>query len=414
MEIVTNVGMSHDSGDDEQGDVSVKLVDIKSCKILIVDDEMLIRELIKAQLSSAGFSTIDVAEDGLVGVKKISGTKPDLVILDIQMPGMNGIDVLKKIRANPDFDDMPIIVETGHDDKAFRNEVLRAGATDIISKPIDFKLLRLRVRTHLEHRLLVLSLKTYQQRVEQELQAARSMQLQLLPRERDILAIEEKYGVKLDWHYQASSELSGDCWGIHPINDSKFGVFIVDFTGHGVGAAVNTFRLHTVMKDLRRDTKSPARYLEMLNDQLIDLIPRGQFATINYSIIDVVKNTLTYASAGHTSPIMGYASRNEVFLGKPDGLPIGIKKSIKFEDHEVALEPDGFLFLYSDALIETPDEDAIPLDDDGLVELVYKTLSRWNENKADDKRPLERLLNDFYARSPVLPADDVTAIWVQR
>lgn len=409
MEIVTSVGASHSSGADEQGDVSVKLVDITACKILVVDDEMLIRELIKAQLSSAGFSAIDVAEDGLDGVNKISDTKPDLVILDIQMPGMNGIDVLKKVRADPDFDDMPIIVETGHDDKAFRNEVLRAGATDIISKPIDFKLLRLRVRTHLEHRLLVLSLKTYQQRVEQELQAARSMQLQLLPRERDILAIKEKYGVKIDWHYQASSELSGDCWGIHPITDTKFGVFIVDFTGHGVGAAVNTFRLHTVMNDLQPDIESPARYLEKLNDQLIDLIPRGQFATINYSIIDVEQNMLTYASAGHTSPIIETSSMNEVFLGKPDGLPIGIKKSVKFEDHAVALDPGGFLFLYSDALIETPDEEAISLEDDGLLKLVCKTLSQSNE-----KRPLEVLLNDFYARSPVLPSDDVTAIWVQR
>ncbi len=413
MEIVASIGTSHSSGHssgaNEQSDVSVKLVDIKACRILVVDDEMLIRELIKAQLISAGFSALDAAEDGLVGLQRINDTRPDLVILDIQMPGMTGIEVLKKIRANPDFDDMPIIVETGHDDKAFRNEVLRAGATDIISKPIDFKLLRLRVRTHLEHRLLVLSLKTYQQRVEQELQAARSMQLQLLPRERDIHAIEEKYGVKLDWHYQASSELSGDCWGVHAINDTKFGVFIVDFTGHGVGAAVNTFRLHTVMNDLQPDSESPARYLEKLNDQLIDLIPRGQFATINYSIIDVEKNTITYASTGHTSPIMGCSVTNDVFLGNPEGLPLGIKKSVQFEDHEVAMSPDGFLFLYSDALIETPDETGIPLEDDGLVKLVCDSLCQ-----SDEKRPLERLLNTFYARSQVLPNDDVTAIWVQR
>jgi len=413
MEIITGIGISnssiHGSGANEQSDVLVKLVDIKTCRILIVDDEMLIRELIKAQLTSAGFSALDAAEDGLVGLQRINDTRPDLVILDIQMPEMTGIEVLKKIRANPDFDDMPIIVETGHDDKAVRNEVLKAGATDIIPKPIDFKLLRLRVRTHLEHRLLFLSLKTYQQRVEQELQAARSMQLQLLPRERDIHAIEEKYGVKLDWHYQASSELSGDCWGVHPINDTKFGVFIVDFTGHGVGAAVNTFRLHTVMKDLKLNSESPARYLEMLNDLLIDLIPRGQFATINYSIVDVEQNMITYASAGHTSPIMGCSSTNSVSLGKPDGLPIGIKKTVSFEDHEVVLGPDGFLFLYSDALIETPDENAIPLDDDGLVKLVHKNLSQSGE-----KRPLEGLLNDFYTRSPVLPTDDVTAVWVQR
>ncbi|WP_120497184.1 PP2C family protein-serine/threonine phosphatase [Kiloniella sp. EL199] len=409
MEIITNAGSSHGSVGENQDDVSVKLVDVKTCHILVVDDEMLIRELIKAQLSSAGFVSIDVAEDGLAGIQRIKDTRPDLVILDIQMPGMTGIEVLKQIRADPVFDDMPIIVETGHDDKAFRNEVLHAGATDIISKPIDFKLLRLRVRTHLEHRLLFTNLKSYQQRVEHELEAARSMQLQLLPREHDILAVEEKYGIKLDWHYKPSSELSGDCWGVHPISDTSFGIFIVDFTGHGVGAAVNTFRFHTVVKDLEPDAENPARYLEKLNDQLIDLIPRGQFATVNYSIINVEKNTLTYASAGHTAPVMGAASINEVFLGIPDGLPIGIKKSIEFQDHEIALNPDGFLLLYSDALIETPDDNATPLEDDGLVKLVHKTLSQSSE-----KRPLEDLLNSFYARSEIPPNDDVTAIWIQR
>ncbi|MFD2206042.1 PP2C family protein-serine/threonine phosphatase [Kiloniella antarctica] len=409
MEIVRSIGSSHDTNSEHQGDKSAKLIDLQTCTILIVDDEFLIRELIRTKLSTAGFGAIEVAEDGLSGLNRINDTKPDLVILDIEMPSMNGIDVLKRIRANPNFDDMPIIVETAHDDKDFRNEVLLAGATDMISKPIDFELLLVRVKTHLEHRLLVNSLKSYQQRVEQELEAARSMQLQLLPREQDIQCVERMYGVTLDWHYQASSELSGDCWGMHPINDHKFGVFIVDFTGHGVSAAVNTFRLHTVMNDLQKDIESPGQYLAILNNQLIDLIPRGQFATINYSIIDVVNNTLTYASAGHTAPIVGCALTKDLSVGNPTGLPIGIKKSVKFEDHEIAFGDGDFLFLYSDALIETPGDTAPPLDDNGLVELVRETLTL-----PDKARRLESLLNTFYERSKVLPPDDVTAIWVQR
>lgn len=409
MEIFVNSDPSFGVGSAQQSDGLLAGIDLYACSILIVDDELLIRELIKAQLSVAGFTNIDVAEDGQAGLKRITDTEPDLVILDIEMPGMNGIEVLKSIRAEPHFDDMPIIVETGHDSTDFRNEVLRAGATNIISKPIDFELLLLRLRTHLEHRQLVRSLKSYQERVEKELEAARSMQLQLLPREKDIQKIVEKYGVKLDWHYQPSSELSGDCWGVHPIDDQKFGIFIVDFTGHGVGAAINTFRLHTVMKDIKFDMGSPARYLEVLNDQLIELIPRGQFATMNYSIVDIENNTLTYASAGHTAPIMGCAGTQEVSVGNPKGIPLGIKKSAEYVDHKFALTAETFLFLYSDALIETPGEDAKALDDEGLVDLVHETLALPNT-----KRPLDWLLNKFYSNLKSLPPDDVTAVWIQR
>ncbi len=380
-----------------------------SSVILVVDDEIVIRELIKAHLEAAGYVNIEMAEDGISGLDRILTDRPDLVILDIEMPGLNGIEVLTKVRANPDFEDMPIIVGTGHDQTAFRNEVLRAGATNIISKPIDFELLLHRVKTHLEYRFLLKSLKAYQLRIQQELEAARSMQMQLLPRGREIVELEQHYGVKLDWHYKPSSELSGDCWGIQAIDDHKFAVFVVDFTGHGVGSAVNTFRLHTVMKDIATDSESPARYLEALNVQLTDLIPRGQFATMNYAIIDVKGNRLTYASAGHTSPIIGDARTRELTVGDPSGLPLGISKSATYTDHELALNPGDFLFQYSDALIETPGDTSPPLEEEGLVDLVDKAFT-----KAESTGALKWLLETFYGLSDIPPSDDVTAVWLQR
>ena len=110
------------------------------------------------------------------------------------------------------------------------------------------------------------------------------------------------YGVRLDWHYQPSSELGGDWWGVHAIDDDKFSVFVVDFSGHGVGSAINTFRMHTVLDDLKSLSARPAQYLSVLSDMLFSLLPRGQFATMLYAVVDVLENTVVYASAGHTAP----------------------------------------------------------------------------------------------------------------
>lgn len=409
MEITANIGPSANNNTTDPSDDPLLSDEMYACKILIVDDELLIRELIKSYLNSAGFNDTIIAEDGLTGVRRISDADPDLVILDIEMPGINGIEVLEIVRANSKFDDIPIIVQSAHEETEFRNEVLRAGATILISKPIDFDLLLDRVRNLLQHRLLVQSLKSYQKRVQQELEAARSMQMQLLPREREIEKIEHKYGVTIDWHYQPSSELSGDCWGVHSIDDHKFGIFIVDFTGHGVGSAVNTFRLHTIMGDTQLSPNSPGEYLMRLNKQLIELIPRGQFATMNYSIVDVEANTLTFASAGHTSPIFGKMTDEKMSLGDPSGVPLGIIRTAEYTDHEISFDPDNILFLYSDALIETPGEHSPPLEDDGLIELVGESLAL-----PATKKPLQWLLNIFYARSKILPDDDVTAVWIQR
>jgi len=266
-----------------------------------------------------------------------------------------------------------------------------------------------RVRTHLEHRLLVKSLKVYQNRVNQELAAARTMQLQLLPNETEIKRIEAQYNVTLDWHYKPSSEIGGDWWGIHSIDNNKFGLFVADFSGHGVGSAINTFRLHEIMRDLSLEPNSPARYLVKLNDILTDMIQRGQFATMNYAIIDVQANAMTYASAGHTPPMIGCAKSKTVTMGDPRGTPLGIKKSINYVDHTIPLKRDGFLFLYSDALTESHDANQEPLGEEGLMEIVQSTLSFPAE-----EQPLETLLDKFYSRSRTPPTDDVTALWLQR
>lgn len=378
--------------------------------ILVIDDESVICEFIKACLMSVGFTNIKIAHDGLTGLNLFLESKPDLVILDLQMPIMDGFELLKTLRSESAYDDIPIIVQTAMDSTGDRNAALKAGATNIISKPLDFDILIHRVEGHLEHRLLVQNLKTYRQRVQQELDAARSMQLQLLPRPKDINEIESAYRLQLDWHYHSSSELGGDWWGIKPIDDNHFAIFAADFTGHGVGAAINTFRLHMIMSDITFLSNQPSQYLGELNDLLVERIPRGQFATMFFAVIDIGNDTLTYASAGHTSPMIGSTKTGDLHVGDPSGLPLGIKKAIEYTDHTFPFNPDDVLFVYSDALIETAGSDNQPaLDGDVFTAWVRQTMCQ-----TETTPPLAWLLDKFYAYADGPPPDDVTTIWVRR
>ena len=380
---------------------------IKS-KILVVDDSKSICKLIEVYLRATGFQNITFAYDGRDGLEKINGNKPDIVILDMNMPIMNGMEVLKVVRADPQFDDMPIIVQTAQDGYEDRNEALRNGATNLISKPIDSDVFITRVRFHLERQDMIKNLKAYHQRVEDELDAARSMQYQLLPSQKEVTEIEKQFNVTLNSHFQPCSELGGDYWGKQYISAKRVGIYNVDFSGHGVGAAINTFRLHSMMSKMPFPHDDPASYLKEINDALVDLIPKGQFATMVYAIVDQETDRVIYSASGSTSPIFGHCDNKELITGDASGIPLGITLSAKYTNREVAFPPGSFMFLYSDALIETPGKKSSVLGEEGLVKLVKRSL------KAKTENTLEAVLKKFFRLSVAQIPDDLTAIWLQR
>jgi sigma-B regulation protein RsbU (phosphoserine phosphatase) len=148
------------------------------------------------------------------------------------------------------------------------------------------------------------------------------MQLQLLPRINHIKAIEIAYELQIDLHNRPSSEL----WVIKALDISRFAVFAVDFSGYGVGAALNTFRLSALMKDVHLISKSPSNYLSILNVMLSELIPLGQFSTMNFAIINVDANTVTYSSAVDKPQIIQNPSSGNVIVCEDNGRSLGIEK----------------------------------------------------------------------------------------
>jgi phosphoserine phosphatase RsbU/P len=343
---------------------------IRDARILIADDEPLSCRLLAGILQKQNFRNLRFAEGGKAALDLVHTFRPDLVLLDMQMPDIDGLEVCRRVRACSDFVDMPILVQTATVDRRGMGELFAAGASDFLSKPINPSELVARVLVHLERRNLLRELREYRARISQELDAARRMQFELLPSPSGQQEIAFAAGLRIGSYNQSSSEIGGDLWGLLPIDDSRFGVFLADFTGHGVTAALNTFRLHALIHEYKSLHDEPAQLVSMLNERLVRLLPRGQFATFLYAVIDHAAGEWKFASAGAPPPIITDGLYGPSCLLESSGVPLGIAGGVEYEQHRHRFTSDSRLLLFSDGLPEFPDVSGGRIGEPGLVDAI--------------------------------------------
>ena len=218
-----------------------------------------------------------VDRDGLAGA---AAEAPHLLLLHAGLPGF-GPGLLAGLRAEAHLCDVPILVLGRFAGSHHRRALMQAGASDLLARPLTLAELSARLSVHLENRRLdrslqevIRSLRTYHHGAMQRMALAREMQLGLLPDATACRLLESRYGITLDSHFESSSELGGDLWGARPLDDQRFGLFLCDFTGHGVAAALNTFRLHALLARTDLPADDPAETLAALNALLVGLLPR--------------------------------------------------------------------------------------------------------------------------------------------
>ncbi len=380
---------------------------INGCRVLIVESDALICKLIQTRLEIEGIPNIEIAHDGKAGLKKLSEFDPDLIILDINIPVLDGREVLRLIRAKPRYKNLPVIIESAFGTEDDREELMEMGATNIIAKPINHTLLARRVRVHLEHQLLIRNLRDYRKRLSQELEQARNMQADLLPSSLEIETIAEKHGLKIDHFYRPSSELGGDFWTIQSMDKDRIALLMIDFTGHGIGASINTFRLNMILKTISPLGKTPGQFLGRINTELCRILRPTEFATAFFGILNTTARTFDYAAAGSPPPMIAAPQTMDVFVGDSRGLPLGIVDGTVFTEHHLALDAGSEVILLSDAFSETNHKNGAPVGNEGIVELIKSGFADTTRLPATEA---------FYARYTAViaqpPQDDMTLIWL--
>jgi len=359
-----------DTVDPLEGLTPLAMITPEAGKILVVDDNRVNCQLLTAILERARFAHVISAGDGVEALQRIDAETPDLVLLDLMMPNLDGFEVTRRLRDNPLTVMLPILVQSSLDRPEDRARAFAAGATDYVSKPINAVELISRVRVHLQHRFLVRSLQQYRQATENELALARGMQQQLLPGRRNRWSTSLADGQRLEACFTPSSELGGDLWGGARDATGRPIVWMADFSGHGAGAALNTFRLHAILKRLDIEQLTPNAFLQAINNRLCPLLPPGQFCTMLVGVFDAAADRFIYASAASTKPLVWVDHDVGIQEGDNSGLPLGLLPSAQYECRTLDWPPGAQAFLYSDAAVELPLPDGGVLDEDGLLSLV--------------------------------------------
>ncbi|MFD1623723.1 PP2C family protein-serine/threonine phosphatase [Azospirillum griseum] len=376
-------------------------------RVLIADNSRFNRRTLARFLQWIGIDKVAFATDGPELMDQIEAFDPDLLMIDAQLPPIDGMALCRILRANPRWRDLPILMQSTRQTDQIRSLCFQAGATDLLAKPINPGECVARVRYHLERRAMVRELRAFHERVERDLKQARSMQLALVPDSEWLEAMAGRNGLRIDPVFQTSHEVGGDFWTAFEIGGGQVGVFVADLSGHGIASAINAFRLHTLLtRTPAEELRDPARLMTQLNQRLTDILTVGQFATAFYGVIDPARDTLLYAAAGAPNPLLG--SRGGFRTLDASGMLLGAFADAEYETRVTRFLPGDTLFLYSDGLTEARDRSDTMLGELGLADLVEEAV------RTAPEHPFPWLMARFAERFGTGLYDDLTALWIAR
>ena len=353
----------------------------KNAKVLVVDDEPRNVRLLSMILKTQGYDVLQ-GYSGEEALEKVETESPDLILLDIMMPRMNGYEVCKRLREAEHTEAIPIVMITalrGLDEKI---KALDIGADDFISKPFDKLEVLARIRTLLRVKYLHDELVSAQKKLKEqnkllkdELEMAREVQQALLPKE-----MEMPQGLEFYHQYLPTLDVGGDFFDIAKISPSSIGVFIADVMGHGAQPALITVLIKTLLSELVHESQNPAGLLSELNQRYNALVRQmGIFTSAFYLTIDVNKQEVVFSNAGHPPPLLICKENLELKeLPKESGLALGLAGDYNYQNHERKLKRGDTIFLYTDGLFDVKNQNGKVFGLENLKSIVANNLKLKN------------------------------------
>jgi len=337
--------------------------------ILVVDDTPANLQVLAGMLKDRGYKVRPVPS-GKLALLAARRDPPDLILLDIDMPEMNGYEVCEHLKADETLMGIPVIFISALTEQLDKVKAFAIGGVDYLTKPFQMEELHARVETHLKLRQLQMALEEtngrlakVNDRMSRDLKAAAKIQETFLPR-----AVPRVPGMDFAWSYRPCDELGGDGLNVFPLGDDRVGLYILDVSGHGVASALLSVTLSRLLSPpsapssiLIRgggvadglDLTPPAEVAARLNRLFPFDSATEQFATMVYGILNVATGEFRYVSAGHPGPVHLPSDADPVILESP-GSPIGLANDA-YEERSVRLGSGDRLYLYSDGVPEAMD-----------------------------------------------------------
>jgi len=332
--------------------------------VLIVDDNLINLQILGAILKKNGYATA-VTKNGIQALDFIQTTKPDIILLDIIMPEMDGFETCKKLKEDKNTKDIPVIFITSLTDACDKVEAFKIGGVDYITKPFMKEEVLARVKAHLNNSRLVkelfnvnkeLSLK--QEKINEDLIAAAGIQRSLLPKK-----MPNTKNIKFAWKFIPSDLIGGDIFNVFTLDDENICIYTLDVSGHGVPSALVTVSVSQTLQPgsdcvIKKSDKNYSNYeivppknvLESL-DQEYPIERFGKFFTIFYSVFNFKTKLLRYCNAAHPPPVLLRPDKNFDTLEK-GGTLVGLGGVLPFEEGEKRLKQGDKVIIYTDGITE--------------------------------------------------------------
>jgi len=328
-------------------------------EILVVDDDAMSRRVLGQLLSAAGYNC-RVCKDGAEALDTIHEKPPSVLLLDFDMPGPNGAEVLRRLRSDQDpaVAQIPAIMLTAHGSEQSEVSCLQAGADDFVTKPVNSSVLRARIETQLRLRSMRRQLERqndelekWRRDLERDLAAARLTQRSLIPQKPLSLP-----GWQIATCYHPVIQVGGDIYGWLRMKDGRVLFWIADGTGHGAAAALLTTLAKLLFQHGSMDHNSPASLMEGVDNDFRSIFGATSFMTAMCVALDPATGQAQVVGAGHPSLLVVHRDGTTQSIASV-APPLGLIKRAAFTETTIDLEPGDAFLLYTDGLLRwTKDE----------------------------------------------------------
>jgi serine phosphatase RsbU (regulator of sigma subunit) len=273
--------------------------------------------------------------------------KPDLILLDIMMPEMDGYEVCSRLKADPTTREIPVIFLTGQVSADEETRGFEVGAVDYVHKPFSPAVVKARVRSHILLREARAQLSHQLLAINTELEMARQIQLSILPH-----AIPKVPGLDIAARYIPMTSVAGDFYDFIVVDEKRIGILVADVSGHGMPAALISSMLKIALSAQSGCALDPAGVLTGLNQALYGKF-QGHFVTAAYVLIDMERGSLRYAGAGHPPLILMDQSAGVTRELLENGLFLGFFPEASYTSVEIPFNKGDWAVLYTDGILET-------------------------------------------------------------
>ena len=366
-------------------------------RILVVEDDAAILRGLRDNLEGEAYEVM-TAGDGETAYRLIQEQRPDLVVLDVMLPRLSGIDVCRRIRGEGLT--TPVLMLTAQGDERDRVTGLDSGADDYVTKPFLLKELLARVRGLLRHRR---QWSSEREQLDRDVRAASDVQQRLLPghalrtRTLDVAAM-----------CQPARGVGGDYYDFIEVGTGLTALLLADVAGKGITAALTMASLHGMIRtEAPRYGRRCDELVFRLNSVIQSTLSPARFVTLFYAVYDEADRTLTYVNAGHPAPVLVRASwtARDVVVDTMDACipPLGLFPGLAVAVRTIELRSGDAVLAFSDGVTEATSSSG---DEYGRARLLDVACRHHRSAAGALLEEVYRSVRAFAAGCP--PADDLT------